>query len=140
MHGFAVRPVHDAAFRIAKMAHFDLTHEIADSVRQKPWPSGIHARTLFKKSDFRVILISMENGARMKEHHIDGTTSVHVLKGHVRYSTLGREYDLQAGGLITLGASIRHEVESRDESVFLLTISWPDNQKLADMQHRGYGS
>ena len=106
-------------------AQFDLMREIADSERQKPWSAGIHARILTKKPDFRVVLISMETAARLKEHHVDGTSSVQVLKGQIRYSTGGQSYDLQAGNFITLGASIAHEVESLDESAFLLTISWP---------------
>ncbi len=108
---------------------FDLMREIADSERQKPWSAGIHARVLTTKPDFRVVLISMETAARLKEHRVDGTSAVQVLKGHIRYSTGGQAYDLQAGSLITLGASIAHEVESLDESSFLLTISWPGNQQ-----------
>lgn len=123
-----------------EFARFDLAHEIADSEQQKPWPSGIHAKTLYKKQDFRVVLISMETTARMKEHHVDGTSSVQVLKGRLRYSAQGQSYDLQMGSLITLGASIKHEVESLDESAFLLTISWPDDQHLQAMKHRGYGT
>ena len=110
-------------------AQFDLMREIADSERQKPWPAGIHARILTKKPDFRVVLISMETGTRLKEHRVDGTSSVQVLKGQIRYSTGGQAYDLQTGSLITLGASIAHEVESLDESAFLLTISWPGNRQ-----------
>ena len=106
------------------LAHFDLAREIADSEQRKPWPSGIHARTLYKKRDFRVVLISMEIGTRLKEHRVDGTSSVQVLKGQIRYSTGGQSYDLQTGSLIVLGASIAHEVESLDEFAFLLTISW----------------
>ena len=37
---------------VADRAHFDLTLEIADSERQKPWPSDIYAKTLYKKSGF----------------------------------------------------------------------------------------
>jgi len=110
-------------------AKFDLMREIAVSERLKPWSSGIHARILTKKPDLRVILISMEPAARLKEHRVNGTSSVLVLKGQIRYSTGGEAYDLQAGDLITLGASIIHEVESLDESAFLLTISWPGNQQ-----------
>jgi quercetin dioxygenase-like cupin family protein len=110
-------------------AQFDLMREIADSERQKPWPAGIHARILTKKPDFRVVLISMETGSRLKEHRVDGTSSVQVLKGHIRYSTGGKAYDLQTGSLITLGGSITHEVESVDESAFLLTISCPGNRQ-----------
>ena len=122
------------------LARFDLTHEIAGSEQQKPWPSGIHAKTLYKKKDFRVVLISMETGAQIKEHHVDGASSVQILKGHVRYSAQGQAYDLQMGCLITLGASIKHEVESLDESGVLLTISWPADQQLLSMPHRGYGT
>ena len=82
----------------------------------------------------------MKTAARLKEHHVDGTSSVQVLKGHIRHSAHGQVYELQTGNLITVGASIKHEVESLDESVFLLTISWPDNQQLLAMQHRGYGT
>jgi quercetin dioxygenase-like cupin family protein len=125
---------------IADLAQFDLAHEMAEFDHHKPWPSGIYARTLFKKSDFRVVLICMEAAASIKEHHADGTSSVQVLKGAIRYKTQGQEYDLQTGSLLTLGASIRHDVEAIDESAFLLTISWPDNQELLAMPHRGYGT
>ena len=111
-------------------AQFYLMREVADSERQKPWSAGIHARILTQKPGFRVVLISMENAARLKEHHVDGTSSVQVLKGRIRYSTGGQAYDLQAGSLITLAASIAHDVESLDESAFLLTISWPGNRQL----------
>ena len=121
-------------------SRFDLLREIADAEGQKPWSAGIHARVLTKKPDFRVVLISMETAARMKEHHVDGTSSVHVLKGHIRYTAQGQQHELQAGSLITLGASIKHEVESLDDSAFLLTISWPHNQDLLALQHRGYGT
>jgi hypothetical protein len=41
---------------------------------------------------------------------------------------------------LTVGASIKHDVEAIEASVFLLTISWPANQQLLAMQHRGYGT
>ena len=121
-------------------ARFDLQREIADSEQKKPWPSGLHARTLFKKHDFRVVLIAMEKAARMKEHHADGTISVQVIKGCIRFSTQGQTHELQAGQMLTLGASIKHDVESLEDSAFLLTIAWPSSQELLKMQHRGYGS
>jgi quercetin dioxygenase-like cupin family protein len=63
-----------------------------------------------------------------------------VLKGHIRYSTQGQVYELRSGNLLTLGASIKHEVEAVEESGFLLTISWPGNRELLAMPHRGYGT
>jgi quercetin dioxygenase-like cupin family protein len=125
---------------IDKLAQFDLPQEIADSEQKKPWQSGQYAKTLFKKHDLRIVLIVMENAARMKEHHADGTLSVQVLKGQIRFSVHGKPHDLKAGDLITLSASIRHEVEALQDSAFLLTLSWPSNQDLLAMKHRGYGT
>jgi quercetin dioxygenase-like cupin family protein len=82
----------------------------------------------------------MQNAAHMKEHHADGTLSIQVLKGHIRVSVNGKPYDLPTGSLFTLGHSIRHDVEAKSDSAFLLTISWPSAEELAAMKHRGYGS
>jgi quercetin dioxygenase-like cupin family protein len=125
---------------VDKMAQFDLIREIADSEKKKPWQSGHNAKTLFKKHDFRIVLITMEAAARMKEHHADGTISIQVIKGHIRVSVNGKPYDLPTGALFTLGHSIRHDVEAVSDSAFLLTISWPSAEELAAMKHRGYGS
>jgi quercetin dioxygenase-like cupin family protein len=125
---------------VDKIAQFDLPKEMADSEQKKPWPSGIYAKTLFKKHDLRVVLISMQNTAHMKEHHADGTLSIQVLKGQLRVSVNGKSHDLPTGTLFTLGHSIRHDVEANGDSAFLLTISWPSAEELAAMKHRGYGS
>jgi quercetin dioxygenase-like cupin family protein len=76
----------------------------------------------------------------MKEHHADGTLSIVVLKGQLRVSVNGKSHDLPTGTLFTLGHSIRHDVEAKGDSAFLLTISWPSAEELAAMKHRGYGS
>ena len=130
----------DDGTMLKDLAQFDLAQEMADSEQKKPWESGHYAKTLFKKSDFRIVLISMERAARIKEHHADGTISVHVLKGSIRFTIQGEVRNLLPGNVLTLGASIKHEVEALEESAFLLTVSWPDNEKLQAMKHRGYGT
>jgi len=122
------------------LAQFDLAQEMADSEWKKPWESGHYAKTLFKKSDFRIVLISMERAATIKEHHFDGTISVHVLKGSIRFTVQDDAHDLWPGNVLTLGPSIQYGVEALEECVFLLTVSWPDNEKLQAMKHRGYGT
>jgi len=121
-------------------AQFDLLSEIADSERKKPWQSGVYSKMLDKRADFRTVLITMEQGARMKEHHTDGTISIHVLKGGVRINVQGQPHDLRTAGLFTLGPSIKHDVEALEDSAFLLTISWPTSEKLRSLEHRGYGT
>lgn len=121
-------------------AQFDLLHEIADSEQKRPWQSGHFAKMLFKKRDFRVVLMLLEAAATIKEHHADGTISVQVLKGHIRFITQGQAHDLKVGSLFTLAASIKHQVDALEDSAFLLTISWPNNEELLSMKHRGYGT
>lgn len=130
----------DDGTMLKDLAQFDLAREMADSEQKKPWAAGHFAKTLFKKSDFRMVLISMEKASILKEHHADGTISVQVLKGAIRFSVHGEAHDLPANSVLTLGASIKHEVEALEDSAFLLTISWPDGGKLQAMQHRGYGT
>ena len=125
---------------IANLAQFDLTREIAESESKRPWQSGHIAKTLFKKSDFRVVLISMDKGAVLKEHHVDGTISVQVLKGSIRFSTQQDTLTAHSNSVLTLATSIKHQVEALEDSAFLLTIAWPDSDKLQAMTHRGYGS
>ena len=125
---------------IEGVAQFDLMQEIADSDQKKPWPAGLYAKTLFKKPDFRMVLISMEPGAKMKEHHADGTVSVQVLKGRVRLGAQGTNHELPSGNVLTLGASIKHDLEALEDAAFLLTVSWPSNEELLAMKHRGYGT
>ena len=130
----------NAGNMVEEIAQFDLQRELAECHQRRPWPSGIHSKLLFKKPDFRCVLIAMEPSAVMKEHHADGTISVQVLKGRLRFGAQGAQHELTAGNLLTLGASIKHDVEALEDSAFLLTISWPSNQELLSLKHRGYGT
>jgi quercetin dioxygenase-like cupin family protein len=130
----------DDGTMLKELAQFDLAQEMKESEQKKPWPTGHFAKTLFKKSDFRMVLIMMERGAILKEHHADGTISVQVLRGSIDFRVQGETYSLQGSSVLTLGASIQHELEAREESAILLTIAWPTGEKLQAMKHRGYGT
>jgi len=105
------------------LARFDFAKEMVRSEQERPWARGHFVRTLFKNSDIRMVLISMDKGSILKEHHADGTISIQVLKGSVRFTAQGDEYSLQANSVLMLGPSIEHKVEALDDSVFLLTIA-----------------
>jgi quercetin dioxygenase-like cupin family protein len=130
----------DDGTMLKELAQFDLAREMKESEQKKPWPTGHFAKMLFKKSDFRMVLIMMDKGAVLKEHHADGTISVQVLKGSVDFRVHGETHSLPTNGILTLGASIKHEVEAREDSAILLTIAWPSSEKLQGMKHRGYGT
>jgi len=119
---------------------FDLESEISALMAHKPWPQGMTSKMLLKTDDLRIVLIVMQAGARMNEHHSDGRISIQVLRGAVRTRVQDQVVDLSPGRLLALDRSIKHEVEARDDSAFLLTIVWPSNEELVGLKHRGYGS
>lgn len=125
---------------IADFAQIDIEGQIRDSEQRKPWQSGLYSKTLVKKEDLRAVLITMEPGAAIKEHHADGSITLQVLRGEIRFRAQGQEHALKAGQMLTLGRSIKHAVESVGESAFLLTISWPSAEELQALKHRGYST
>ena len=122
------------------VSSLDLASELTDSSQHKPWQSGLYSKLLLKADDLRLVLIAMETGARMKEHHADGTVSIHALQGTLCVHTREQTQELHAGQILTIASGIKHDVEAREDSAFLLTISWPSGEKLKSLQHRGYGS
>ena len=130
----------DDGTMLKNFAQLDLENEMLASEHNKPWQMGHTARVLFKKADFRMVLISMEKGSILKEHHADGTISVQVLKGSIRFTAQEEAHTLGINSAVALGATIKHKVEALEDSAFLLTIAWPNADKLQTMQHSGYGT
>jgi quercetin dioxygenase-like cupin family protein len=122
------------------VSSLDLAGELAGSREHKPWPSGLYSKLLLKADDLRLVLIAMETGARIKEHHADGSISIHVLEGTLCIRLQAQEHALQARQILTLAPGILHDVEAREDTAFLLTILWPGSKNLQSMPHRGYGS
>ena len=124
----------------AIVEHFDLDREITSLQQQKPTGTGVRSKLLFKNADLRIVLMSLGAGAHLDEHHADGTCSVHVLRGAIQLRMLEQTHELGAGHLLTLAASTAHSVSAAQEAIFLLTLSWPRDQELRALKHRGYGS
>lgn len=117
---------------------FDLASEIREFEQRRPWPSGLSSKTLVKTKELRILLIAMDAGAKMQEHHTDGRICVQVLKGALQMRIQGETLALPQGNLLTLERSVKHDVDATEASVFLLTISWPTEQELRALEHRGY--
>ena len=107
------------------LIRFDVALEIRNSEQRKPWRSGLYSKTLVKNENLRVVLISMEPGATLKEHHAGGPITVHVLYGWIRFYAGAQQHALRAGQILVLGGAIKHAVESMGHSALLLTLSLP---------------
>lgn len=106
---------------------FDLSKEIAELRQEETWlRTGHNSKTLVKQPDFRIVLIALKKGHRIKEHKTLARTSIQTLSGHARLHLPEREVDLPAGHLVTLDRALEHDVEAVEESALLLTLSWPE--------------
>jgi len=134
----AAQPIPNAAPN--DVAQFSLEQEIADAQRHRPWQAGTFSKTLCKQGDLRLVLVCLDEGAKMEDHHADGSTALQVLNGSIRCRAGHQSAELRTRDVLTLQPSIKHSVEALEPSVFLLTIAWPPSEKLESLDHRGYGS
>ncbi|MHB8735520.1 MAG: cupin domain-containing protein [Terriglobales bacterium] len=129
----------DKSGTLPGVSSLDLASELAAFQQHRPWPSGVHSKSLFKADDLRLLLIAMESGAKMQEHHADGTVYIHALQGTLCVHIGEQSHVLHAGQLLTVAPGILHDVEAREDAVCLLTIAWPGRGKMQSLPHRGYG-
>ncbi len=81
------------------------------------------ARTILREPDLRVVVIAMEAGATLAEHHASDTATVQVLHGELRVRLNDRVVELGAGHLLPLERGPAHDVEAIAESAFVLVLA-----------------
>src|ERR1039458_9025353 len=120
------------------LLQFDLAGELDRLHRDESWlhPTGRSSKMLVKYPDLRIVLIAMKANTRMQEHTAAGRISVHSLNGHIRLHLPERVVDLPAGHLLVLDQCVPHDVEAAEDSDFLLTLSWPPEEKIAETKTR----
>ena len=69
----------------------------------------------------------------MHEHRTAARISVQTLSGHIRLKLPDRTVELPTGQLLVLNQCVSHDVEAEEDSAFLLTLSWND-QEARDCQ------
>lgn len=110
---------------------FDLPRAIEDLRREPEWAKGQNAKTLVKFDTLRVVLMVLAKGARIPEHQTSGRISIQPIQGHLRVHAGGRTFDAPAGRLLSFDRDVRHDVEALEESAFLLTIAWEQQERPA---------
>ncbi len=110
----------------APLMHFNLTGEIEQLHQEEAWlQTGRNSKTLVKQPDFRIVLVALNSGKKLEEHEAAARISVQTLSGQLSLQLADQTVDLPAGHLLALDRALRHDVTAVKESVFLLTISWP---------------
>ena len=112
---------------------FELDEEVGELRLEETWVrTGQNAKTLVKHPDFRIVLIALRAGARIREHQADARVSIHCLSGHLRLSLPDQSVELRPARMLVLDKSVPHEVEALEESALLLSISGPQGAETGD--------
>ena len=108
------------------LLQIDLDRELQQLRREDSWQreTGRSSKTLAKYPDFRIVLILMKGGSRMRQHRAEGRISIQQLKGQVCIHLADRKATLSTGHLLVLDCGVLHDLEALEESALLLTISW----------------
>jgi quercetin dioxygenase-like cupin family protein len=108
------------------LLQIDLERELQQLRREDSWEreTGRSSKTLAKYPDFRIVLILMKSGTRMRQHRAEGRISIQELTGQVCIHLPDRKVNASAGQLVVLDCGVLHDVEALEESALLLTISW----------------
>jgi quercetin dioxygenase-like cupin family protein len=116
------------------LLQFDLQQEIEGLHKDEAWSrsTGGSSKTLVKHRDLRVVLIAMKARTCMHEHKASARISVQTLAGHIRLRLSEQTVDLPDGHLLTLDQCLPHDVEALEDSAFLLTLSWPPEEKIEE--------
>ena len=108
------------------LLQIDLDRELQQLRREDSWQreTGRSSKTLAKYPDFRIVLILMKGGTRMRQHRAEGRVSIQLLEGQISIHLADHKVNMSAGHLLVLDCGVLHDVETLEESALLLTISW----------------
>ena len=108
------------------LLQIDLERELQQLRREDSWQreTGRSSKTLAKYPDFRIVLILMKGGTRMRQHRAEGRVSIQLLEGQISIHLADHKVNMSAGHLLVLDCGVLHDVETLEESALLLTISW----------------
>jgi quercetin dioxygenase-like cupin family protein len=108
----------------APLVTMNLTHLI-EQIRHEPsWKdSDRNSITIYKSGSVRIVLIGLHEDAELKKHTANGIITVHVLEGHIKFTTEQEVVELEKEQMLALQKQIPHSVFALKESFFLLTMS-----------------
>ncbi|GAB4108631.1 MAG: cupin domain-containing protein [Roseiflexaceae bacterium] len=92
---------------------------------------GIKRRTLVSGEQMMLILVTLEAGSELPEHHHPHEQISYVMHGLVRFFIAGEQRDVQAGEYVLLPGGVPHGVRALKQSAVLDTFSPPREDMLA---------
>lgn len=126
------------------MKRWDLTSLPPSTEKQRPRDPGSGAprvakhdgqipRVLFSAPECRAVVVELESGETMGDHHVRERAVVHVISGRVSIDASGESAECPAGTVVTFAPGERHSVHAVEKSALLLLLApWPAAQHYSD--------
>lgn len=81
------------------------------------------ATTLLREAGLRVMLLHLQPGEQIPEHHTPGAISVHCLTGQAVFSQGAEQFNLRPLSIISVGPAAPHSVKAEQDTLLLVTVS-----------------
>jgi quercetin dioxygenase-like cupin family protein len=102
-----------------------------NSDRWIPIVDGIRRRTLVSGERIMQIIVTLDAGAHLPEHHHPHEQVTHVLRGRLRFYVAGAIQELGPGESLSLPGGTPHAADALEESLVIDTFSPPREDLLA---------
>jgi quercetin dioxygenase-like cupin family protein len=114
------------------VARFDLQEEVSRMRSTLRPDTTVHiAKTLVRTDDLRLVLIVMQRGARLDEHHTEGRMTIQGIDGRVQLRMGETDFELADRYLLALDRDTPHALEALEDSSILLSIAWHGHRATA---------
>lgn len=108
----------------AALVEMDLNKFMTEIKQESTWKeSDRNSITIFKSDSMRIVLVGLHENAELKTHTANGTISVQVLEGAIKFTAEPQAVHLEKGQMIALQEKMPHSVIAVRESFFLLTLA-----------------
>lgn len=110
--------------KTAPLLTFDLPTLIEKLKQGKSWAQGeLNAMVLLNRSDRQVVLTALPKGTEISSFHSSESITFQIIEGKLLFHIRKKSVVLDKGQLLVLHEKIKYRLTSREETVFLLTIT-----------------
>jgi quercetin dioxygenase-like cupin family protein len=98
-------------------------------------------RVLFSAPECRVVVLDLQNGEALGDHHVRERAVIHLISGSVAIEVNGEVVECSPGAVVTFEPGERHAVRARSVARLLLVLApWTKSQhpgegESADGEH-----
>jgi quercetin dioxygenase-like cupin family protein len=103
---------------------FDLPALIEKMKHSPDWAKGdLNTMILLKRPDKQIVLTALHEGTEIDSFQPSGSITFQIIEGELKFCTQNESVILDVGYLLTLHENVKYSYTTKEETVFLLTIT-----------------